>query len=271
MSDAPVTETPAGDGGVPLESAEPIAAGLDLVPTSSRPVGLFGAVDAERALALVEEHATALKRFVLEHDLALEMETGEWVTLPGWEALGAWLGVFAVVDPDTVVQIEGGWRAYARAVTRAGEVVGGEVGLCLRSEDGKRYAPEHDLCATAQARARRNALRSALSVVVSAAGFDTVDPAEKPITPRQRAKLFALLRQLSTLDDRGRSEKELKEWVTQGTLTRFGKRISGLTRGEAKRVIDGVQRLVDERLPDEERSLFEPRKEDPEAEAIPFG
>lgn len=238
-----------------------------------QPLGLFGNLDPTTALQEVERHATALKKFVTEHDLALEMEDGEWVTLPGWEALGTWLGVFSVVDAASVEQIQGGWKAYARAITRAGEVVGGAVGICLRAEVGKQYAPESDICSMAQARARRNALRGALSIVVNAAGFDTQLPDEKPMTPRQRAKLFAMLKQYAKVDEKGRTDKQLKDWITDGTLRRYGKRISGLNRGEAKKVIDGVQAMLDMKMPKEETdgTVFEPSPQaEAEAERLDF-
>lgn len=248
----------------PNESATP---GTALAPIDA-PISLFGMVDANDALTHVEAYANVLKDFVKAHDLTLEMEDGtDYLTLPAWEALGQMIGVFAEVE--WTEQIQGGWKARAVAHTRSGERLTAREGICMKSEMGRNYKPEFDLHGMAQTRACRNALKAALSIVVNAAGYDTTDPAEKPMSPKQRAMLFKTFERLEKHKPRGKNG--WKEWTTAATLKKYGKRISGLNRAEASEVIDGMVKLLDKYLSGEVGADFQPTASElEEAQKIEF-
>ena len=261
-----MTETEGSGSDVPFEEpeqpAEPAEASAgELVAVDADVVSLFGPGGVEVALARVERYADALKAFVKEHELTLEMEDGsDYVLTPGWEALGQMLGIFAAVEQTE--RVEGGWKARAFA-HRFGERLTAREAICLRAEFGKERKPEMELHAMAQTRACRNALKAALNIVVNAAGFDTAPPEERPATPRQRAMLFAILNRLERLYPRGRGG--WKAWTTDATMRRYGKRISGLNRRQMGTVIDGMGKLAGDlaETPRADRS-FEPEALDEE-------
>jgi hypothetical protein len=74
--------------------------------------------------------------------------------------------------------------------------------LCARSEPGKKFKGDHDLAATAQSRAQRNAIRSCLGSLLIAAGVDIADP-EAPATNPQVGVLHQLERDLGWTHDDG--------------------------------------------------------------------
>lgn len=237
--DVPFVPEPDQEPEVEVEQPEEMA--LEVRPAGG--LGLFGTGSPAEQLYAVEQAATALKQFVVDHDLTLEMEDGtDYLTLPAWEGLGQIVGVFAKVE--WTEQISGGWKARALATTRAGEVLTSREALCLRAEPGRQYKPESELHAMAQSRATRNALNAALSIIANAAGYDAAPLDERPMAPKQRAQLFVLLTRLDVLQPKGKNG--WKDWTTERTLRRFGKRISGLNRAEARQVIAGMQRLLDE-------------------------
>lgn len=255
------------DGDIPFEGTDNPKPGTDISPISA-PVSLFGMVDANDALVHVEQYANALKEFVKAHDLTLEMEDGtDYLTLPAWEALGQMIGVFAEVE--WTEQLVGGWKARAVAHTRSGERLTAREGICMKAEMGRNYKPEFDLHGMAQTRACRNALKAALSIVVNAAGYDTTDPAEKAMSPKQRAMLFKMFERLEKYKPRGKNG--WKDWTTNATQKKYGKRISGLNRGEASEVIDGMAKLLDKYKSGEAREDFQPTSDElNEAQTIEF-
>jgi hypothetical protein len=233
--EVPFEGEPEDDGGGEL--------GRELVP-SGELVSLFGHGGPDQALATVEIYADAFKRFVKDHELTLEMEDGaDYVLSPGWEALGQLTGVFAEIE--WTEPAPGGWKARAFAHRPStGERWTSREAVATRAEIGKKYKPDSDLLSMAQTRATRNALRAALSVVVNAAGFDSAPPEERQHSPKQRAMLFAIFQQLEQEQPRGKDG--WKDWATNGTLRRFGKRISGLNRQEMTFTIERTKQVLEE-------------------------
>jgi hypothetical protein len=223
----------------------PPAAGtdLELAPRAAL-VNLFGEGDVDVALAYVEMYATRLLAFVQAHDLTLEMEDGTpWLLSPGWAGLGQLTGTFAKIVHTE--QIAGGWKASAIAVRRGDELASHDA-VCLRAERGKNYMSDNELLQTAQTRARRGALKDCLSIIVDAAGIDSTPLDERKASPRQIAALMVVLEKLSRTKASKRTKAQWKDWTTEKTLARYGKRISGLTAGEWRQVIDGMQRKLDD-------------------------
>jgi hypothetical protein len=239
------TDDEAGDG--PQEPP-----GGELVPTGEL-VSLYGRGGPEAALGTLERYADAIKQFVVEHDLTLEMEDGtRYVLSTGWEADGQLHGVFTEIE--WTQEIADGWKARAYAHRPAtGERWTSREAVATRKEQGKRYKPDTDLIGLAQTRAARNALKAALSITITAAGFDAAPPEERRHSPKQRAMLFALFAQLEQVrprgkvtGDTGRQEDGWKVWATKGTLATYGKRISELNRQEMGWTIDRVQQVYDD-------------------------
>ena len=255
---------PNGEPDIPFElpdsepAAEPVRG--ELVPMNGDLVSVVGPGGPDDALERVEAYATALTDFVKAHELTLEMEDGSHYLLsPAWEALGQLTGYFAVVQE--VTPIPQGWRARAvvHQPARGDTPVTAREAICTRQEFGRERKPDSEIHAMAQTRACRNALRAALSIIPNTAGFDSTPLEERPASPRQRALLFAILKRLDRLDPKGRDG--WKNWVTDRTLRRFGKRISGLNREQMRSVIDAMQQRADElaELPKEDRAAaFEP-------------
>lgn len=261
------------NGDEPSAGAEPSTA-LDIVDGDL--VSVVGAVGLEEALERVEQYATALTDFVKAHELTLEMEDGTpYLLSPAWEALGQLTGYYALVEWTKPIQ--NGWEARAivhkPSTTDAAELLTytARHGICTRAEFGRDRKPEHELHAMAQTRACRNALRACLSIIPNSAGFDSTPMEERPASPRQRAMLFAILNRMNRLQPRGRDG--WKNEVTKRTEKQFGKRISGLTREQMRRVIERMQQEADELAgtPKAERSSFEPSEaEIADAERIAF-
>jgi hypothetical protein len=256
------------------EEPEPIVSvpSTELVPTGEL-VSVFGRGGPEQALAAVEAYATAMRNFITAHDLALEMEDGSlYVTAPGVEATGQLTGWFAEVE--WTERVEGGWKARAYAhQPGTGRRSASREAVCTRSEKGKQWKSESDLLSLAQTRACRKALGATLSIIWNAAGYESAAPEEKPHTPKQRAMLFALLAQLQTVKAKRKvgNEDGWKHWASQGTLARYGKRISGLNRAEMTEAIERVKQ-VHEALTSNGDDGYEPSSDElAEAEAIEFG
>jgi len=233
-------------------------------------VSMFGPGGPEETIAAIERYAQAMRRFITDHDLALEMEDGSlYVTAPGVEAGGQMLGWFSVVD--TTEQITGGFKARAHAYQPdTGRTGAARDAVATRSERGKAYKTDSDLISLAQTRACRKALNATLSIIFDAAGYDAADPSEKPHTPKQRAMLFALFAQLDQVKRKGKDG--WKDWATQGTLARFGKRISGLNRAEMTETIERVKQVHEELTGSPNGDGPDPTVDDfAEAEGIEFG
>lgn len=123
---------------------------------------------------------------------------------PTWQLLSQSFGITAMTAGEPVEIKPGVWQARAEAypvgASKDTVPVGAAVALCSRTEPGKKFKSDHDLSATAQTRAQRNALRSALGAILIAAGFEIADP-EGPATKEQVGLLWNLARQLDLDED----------------------------------------------------------------------
>jgi len=115
-------------------------------------------------------------------------ESGEWFASPTWSLIAATFGVVAVTEWTR--RLDGGWEARAAARTFDGHMIAAAEAMALRAEPGKQRMSEHSLRATAQTRAQRNALRSALGWALVMAGWDLAVP-EAPATRKQVVALHA--------------------------------------------------------------------------------
>lgn len=154
--------------------------------------------------------------------------------LATWQLLGQSWGLTAYTEgiPDEVKP--GVWQAAAIAANvQSGQIVGRAVAMCSRNEPGKKYKNDHDLSATAQSRAQRNALRSCLGSILIAAGFDFADP-DAPATREQIGMLHQLERDLEMSHDQGHERAAVLSY-------------KDLTREQASEVIDEWTREQEKR------------------------
>lgn len=201
---------------------------------------ILGTGDTRAALAQVEANVrtiieVARQRGFITHFRQENRRTGEvresdFYGLPAWQLLGMTYGVTAVVV--SLEPVDGGYKAYAEARTRDGAVVGADFGLCHRKEPGKERKTDHDLAAMASARAKRNALRSAMGAALVLAGFDFPDP-DAPATREQIGLLHQLERELGWTHDRGHAEAGVASY-------------KDLTREQASELIDRWQALLEQ-------------------------
>ncbi len=202
---------------------------------------ILGTGDTRAALAQVEANVRAIievarERGFITHFRQENRRTGEvresdFYGLPAWQLLGMTYGVTPVVV--SLEPIDGGYKAYAEARTRDGAVVGADFGLAHRKEPGKERKTDHDLAAMASARAKRNALRSALGAALVLAGFDFPDP-DAPATREQVGMLHQLERDLGWTHDQGHAEAGVASY-------------KDLTREQASELIDRWQALLEQR------------------------
>ena len=202
---------------------------------------ILGTGDTRSALAQVEKNVRDIidvcreRGFITQYEQVNkktgETKISEFYGVPAWQLLGMTYGVTPVVE--WVKAIDGGYQARAVAQTRDGSVVGGAEALCHRKEPGKQYKSDHDLAAMAQARAQRNALRSALGAALVLAGFDFPDP-EAPATNPQVGILHQLERDLGWTHDEGHTEAGVDSY-------------KDLSREQAAEVIDRWQAIKDAR------------------------
>jgi hypothetical protein len=153
--------------------------------------------------------------------------------LATWQLLAQSWGLTAFTDGEPREVKPGTWQASAVAQTiEDGRVVGRAVALCARSEPGKKYKGDHDLAATAQSRAQRNAIRSCLGSLLIAAGVDIADP-DAPATAEQKGLLHQLARELELDADAAHEIAGVASF-------------SDLTREQAAELIDAWTRQRDE-------------------------
>lgn len=182
-----------------------------------------------------------------------------WFHHPTWQLLGQSFGLTAYTEGEPKEIKPGTWQAAAVAATiETGQVVGRAVGICSRGEPGKSGgkgppATDHTLAAIAQARAQRNALRSALGAVLIAAGFEISDP-EGPATSQQVGLLHQLERELGWSHENGHEVAGVDSY-------------KDLTREQAADLIDQWTLLRDEaqRRDAEGRASASPHAQAPSA------
>jgi len=157
-----------------------------------------------------------------------------WYHHPTWQLLGQTYGVTAFTEGDPREVKPGEWQAAAIcAVLDDGRIVGRAVALCSRTEPGKKFKNDHELAATAQSRAQRNALRSTLGAILVVAGFDFPDP-EAPATNPQVGILHQLEHDLGWSHDDGHEAAGVASY-------------KDLNREQAAELIDQWQALKDAR------------------------
>ncbi len=156
-----------------------------------------------RAIVDISRSRGFITKFQQVNKKTGEVKVSEFYGLPAWQLLGMTYGVTPVVE--WVKPIDGGYHARAVAQTRDGGIVGAAEALCMRSEPYKDGKSAHDLAAQAQARAERNALRTALGAVLVLAGFDFPDP-EALVDDGMVAALHISERDLGMTHEQGHAE-----------------------------------------------------------------
>ena len=150
--------------------------------------------------------------------------------LPTWQLLAQAWGLTAFTEGEPEEIKPGTWRAAAvTQVIEDGRVVGRAVAFCSRAEPGKKFKTDHELAATAQSRAMRNAIRSTLGSLLIAAGVDFPDP-DAPATKEQVGMLHQLERELGWTHEQGHQEAGVSSYKQ-------------LTREQASELIDRWQQL----------------------------
>src|SRR6266511_4152549 len=196
---------------------------------------ILGGGDTRAMLAQVEANVRAIvdisrqrgfiTRFEQTNKKTGEVKVSEFYGLAAWQILSTTYGVTPVIE--WVHPVDGGYQARAVAQTRDGAVVGAAEAFCHRKEPTKQYKSDHELAAVAQARAQRNALRSALGAVLVLAGVDFPDP-EAPATTEQVGLLHLLERSRGLTHDEGHAEAGVESY-------------RALTREQAAELIDRWQ------------------------------
>lgn len=178
--------------------------------TTTEPQGgaltLLG-VPAKEMIAVASSMATDLKKIVDDKELFTmipqrEKIDGQWVTtgekpfvhLEGWQILGNFVGITAVVDKDSITEVvrrDGetgnptvlGYRVYAEAITADGRVVGSSWAECTKDEQRGpwRNSSSQARLGMAQTRAMARALKGPLGWVMKLAGYEPT-PAEEMST-----------------------------------------------------------------------------------------
>jgi hypothetical protein len=207
---------------------------------------VLGTGDMKQMIEATKANVNAAIQFAREREFVSEypivkngrqVGTRLWFHHPTWQLLGQSFGVTAYTDGEPKEVKPGTWQASAvAALIEDGRVIGRSVGLCSKSEPGKSGAKgppatDHTLAAIAQARAQRNALRSALGAVLIAAGFEISDP-EGPATKEQVGMLHQLERELGFDHEMGHRDAGVDSYKE-------------LTREQASEVIDRWQKEVD--------------------------
>ena len=195
-------------------------------------------VEAAKANVAVAVEIARDRGFVTDYDV--KNKQGEVIGqrpffhLATWQLLAQSWGLTAFTDGDPKEVKPGTWQASAVAqIIEDGRIVGRAVALCARSEPGKKFKGDHDLAATAQSRAQRNAIRSCLGSLLIAAGVDIADP-EAPATNPQVGILHQLEHDLGWSHDDGHE--------TAGVAS-----YKDLNREQAAELIDQWQSLKDAR------------------------
>jgi len=186
----------------------------------------------EEVLERATHLADALATLVRSKGLALRLGDGErdFLTLAGWGALGAFLGVTPVVT-STEPAGPGAFRSHAEARTGDGRVVGAGVGYASRQEHRLRKHSDHSLAAMSQSRAMRRALQGPLSWIPGLAGMNVSSP-DLPATRKQVIALHALASELGW----DRDERHARAGVSS---------LNELSREAAAELLESWQELLE--------------------------
>ena len=100
----------------------------------------------------------------------------KYVTVEGWQTLGALLKCRAIIKRTT--KLENGWEAEAEIINFAGQVLGTGVARCTRDEAKWKDREDYALLSMAQTRAIGKAYRNNFAWILRLAGYEGT-PAEE--------------------------------------------------------------------------------------------
>lgn len=127
------------------------------------------------------ETANLLKRVVIERGLSVNVQGKAHIVVEGWQLLGAFNGVSAVVVETVALPDGAGWKATVEARRASdGAVLGRADAICTRSERQWAKRDEYALLSMAQTRATSKSLKQCLGHIVNLAGFQTTPAEEMP-------------------------------------------------------------------------------------------
>jgi hypothetical protein len=224
-----------------------------------------------------KEIATALTDIVEQQKLYAMITGKKYITVEGWNTLGAMLGCFPEVVRCVKLDRADEVVYESEVVVRdlSGRIVCRAINLCSSKEARWKGRDEYAIMSMSQTRATGKAFRLAFSWIAKLAGYEPTPaeeipeatvvatavqptatpapvPAEKPavdvtangnpkgtITPAQIKKIHA---QINVL---GATEEEVNAWCVQ----KFGVRISGLSLDAAKQIIDALEKKITAKTP----------------------
>lgn len=128
----------------------------------------------------IMEFATNLKEIIVQNQLFTNIQGKNYVNVEGWQAAGAFTGIFPMVDK--VENLSDGvnykYRAEVSLYDGNGNRVGSGMAICSNSEPGKTKFAEYAVASMAQTRAIGKAFRMKLGWLLKIAGYETT-PAEE--------------------------------------------------------------------------------------------
>lgn len=147
--------------------------------------------------------AEALKRVIDDRGLYSVIQGRKYITVAGWQTLGAMVGVFPIVvwtrpTPDFQAPVwefyrdgsrnkrrlvqdgQGGWESRVEARRPDGQVIGAAESECRWDETTWRNRDSYALRSMAQTRATSKALRIPLGFIVELAGYVGTPEEEMP-------------------------------------------------------------------------------------------
>lgn len=128
----------------------------------------------------IMEFATNLKEIIVQNQLFTNIQGKNYVNVEGWQAAGAFAGIFPMVDK--VDNLSDGtyykYRAEVSLYDGNGNRVGSGMAICSNSEPGKTKFAEYAVASMAQTRAIGKAFRMKLGWLLKIAGYETT-PAEE--------------------------------------------------------------------------------------------
>lgn len=128
----------------------------------------------------IMEFATNLKEIIVQNQLFTNIQGKNYVNVEGWQAAGAFAGIFPMVDK--VENLSDGtyykYRAEVSLYDGNGNRVGSGMAICSNSEPGKTKFAEYAVASMAQTRAIGKAFRMKLGWLLKIAGYETT-PAEE--------------------------------------------------------------------------------------------
>ena len=172
--------------------AEVVESGQEVAVQSPAAVAMFRTDDPLEIMERTAEIATAMKRFVSQQGLTVQIKGRTYIEVEGWQMLGMMLGVAPVVKATHPV--DGGWEAIVELHDRTGRVVGAGEAECLTSEKDWKTRDDYARRSMAQTRAIGKAYRNTFGFIAKAAGYEVLpaeeadgQPAEAPALPAHAA------------------------------------------------------------------------------------